>query len=863
MAINYETRTQAYIDVDSSFGTASVNLVDGNLSFNHTDWEFGGGPTAFSLSHVYAGANYNNNQFYTGLNTGNGYGWKTNFDQYLIGDTTGAIYIDASGRKHTFKNSNGTIYDDGGLGLQLTKVNDTGPCKIVTDLVGNTMHFSATGYLCRIDTIFGNSIFVRHNANGSIKEIENGDNVATFTYNSNNLLSSVSYTGASETLNFEYSNGYLTTIKKTIGSSVSIQAQFAYTDNRLSRIYGNDYTDTRVTYSNSKVSQISTCSKSQGTALSYTTFTYTSANEAYATNEQGVKFKYTIHNNGDIVKIEEVIGTALYEVFPDKYPDDKQITDFYLGTSKLDDIASLTRAGSIYLSFDNTSTNANHLTVDDIRATLQSFAKGNSTFDIFYNNKKDRIAGATAESYSFRNKSNGSVLFSYDMLSEITKVYDKNNSLAVTYTTKETFSSGGILAVTTQTLASGSSTDIKQTFTKYNGQTTYTIETDPDNRYNLRTDYGYDNYGNLLSTVKKDINGTLSGTVSSYTAFSSNGEHATSETNERGKTSYCTHELPYNVIKTITSPKNVKKSFNYDAFKEKLTSVSCSTDGKTFTNTINTSNNRMTSVTNATGTYTFAYDSNTGDLTQVTSSSGTVLYKNSFNYSTHTNTKTYHDNSTETTTYDKYGNVSSVTHGGKTASFTYQDKNGTLNSKAKVKTITDGFAGTTNTYAISPHEETQINVNDTSTSGKGSWIKKNYISGSKAISEYLVGGSNRVDTTNDRMLYYTESYDGFGKPISRLNISHNNTFTNTVSIEYEKDRFGRATERHIAAPGSYVTKNYTYADSGTRRVGLISKETSTYSNGNTESRSYTYDDNGNITKIAISGTDGSKTISYT
>ena len=164
MAINYETRTQAYIDVDSSFGTASVNLVDGNLSFNHTDWEFGGGPTAFSLSHVYAGANYNNNQFYTGLNTGNGYGWKTNFDQYLIGDTTGAIYIDASGRKHTFKNSNGTIYDDGGLGLKLTKVNSTSPCKIVTDLVGNTMHFSATGYLCRIDTIFGNSIFVRHNA---------------------------------------------------------------------------------------------------------------------------------------------------------------------------------------------------------------------------------------------------------------------------------------------------------------------------------------------------------------------------------------------------------------------------------------------------------------------------------------------------------------------------------------------------------------------------------------------------------------------------------------------------------------------------------------------------------------------------
>lgn len=869
MAINYEARTQAYIDVDSSFGTASVNLVDGNLSFNHTDWEFGGGPTAFSLSHVYAGANYNNNQFYTGLSTGNGYGWKTNFDQYLIGNTTGAIYIDASGRKHTFKNSNGTIYDDGGLGLKLTKVNGTGPCKIVTDLVGNTMHFSATGYLCRIDTIFGNSIFIRHNANGSIKEIENGDNVATFTYNSNNLLSSVSYTGASETLNFEYSNGYLTTIKKTIGSSVSIQAQFAYTDNRLSRIYGNDYTDTRVTYSSGKVNQISTCSKSQGTALSYTTFTYTSANEAYATNEQGVKFKYTIHNNGDIVKIEEVIGTALYEVYPDKNPDSKQITDFYLGTSKLDDIASLNRTGSAYVTFDNTSTTANHLTVDDIRATLQSFAKGYSTFDIFYNNKKDRIAGATAESYSFKNKSNSSVLFSTEMLSQKTIIKDNNSNDQYEIVTKEMFDSSQIRTESTKKNIANSSPvliDKEETCSTYTGLTKYVIRRGTDDLHYTKTIYTYDAFGNATKVQNQTIEKAsassaetiVNETVKTIT-YDSKGQYPIQTSN--GQNTTYENILPHNLVTKVTNPLDVVKNIEYDAFKEKLerihSTVSVPTSktnssNKLFENVFTYENQNIKTLNNGYSNYTFTYNSNTGDLESVKAQT-TPLVTMSTNYSENKSTRVYPNNTSlsETTLYNAYRKPSSISYNGKTATFTYKDKNGITNSKGRLVELNDTFSNQKTTFAEYDSKALKFTVEDISQDGnsdKRKFQKKNYSVGNNSYLEYTIG--------NETTTYNHTDYNSLVYPKQSMTIrSSYSSLSRSFTCSYIKDKYNRITKAGYLLPYPNQIEstgiNYTYAKQSGSNIELITGESNIYTGNLTTDRQYTYDSQGNITQVVF------------
>ena len=887
--IDQTVPSQAHSTYDlGKIGSVNVNLRDGSLTFSHTDLALNGGKTAFSLVHTYNSLMYNSDEYVSDIHTQTGHGWKTNYHQFLAGDNAYASYFDATGKEHRFATSNGKIYDTSGLGLYFEKEN----CKRLYDNNGNLMRFSPYGYLCCIKSNIGNELYVNYEETGTtttnvndtssivdslinkrIAYVKNGSDMAKFTY-TNNLLTRVSYlqNGSSSIayhLEFAYSGNNLTKISKKLSDGTeSIQAQFAYdTKGRLNKVYGNDYTHLKISYdTNGKVSKLSKCSDSTNAELSSIQIEYAS-NAAYVTNELGARYKYTIKSNGDVYKIEEVNdnNSVLCEVYPDKNPNSRSITTMLVGDIDLDTITQFVHPGHSTITFGQTQT-TNSLTVDDIRATLQSLAQSNGTFDFFYNNKKDRVCGLTTNACSLSNGSK-SASFSATMLSTKTTIKDVNGTAAIEIVAKETFDQNGIKTITSQKLSSSStSININESYTKYNGQTTYNIESDYDNTYKIRTDYTYDSFGNLLKTTKKDIyTNPLSGECYTSTAYSTNGEHATSETNERGKTTYFDYSMPYNALSSITSPKNVTKSFNYDPFKEYLSSVSCTTGGQTYTNNINSVKNRINSISNATGTYNFTYDTNTGDLTQVTSSSGTVLYKNSFNYSTHTNTKTYHDNSTETTTYDKYGNVSSVTHGGKTATFAYQDKNGTLNSKAKVKTITDGFAGTTNTYDKTETDGTKtiVEVKDTLTSDKGSWIKKNYISGSKAILEYLVGGSNRVDTTNDRMLYYTESYDGFGKPISRLNISHNNTFTHTVFVDYEKDRFNRTTERHIAAPGSYVTKNYTYADSSTRRVGLISKETSTYSNGNTESRSYTYDDNGNITKIAISGTDGSKTTTYT
>ena len=696
---------------------------------------------------------------------------------------------------------------------------------------------------------------------GKISQINNGDAVASFAYE-NDLLSSVSYTGLDEQLRFFYDDGRLVKISKFIGETESVQARFEYTGGRLSRVYGDDYAELSISYDDD--GRVTALSRSAGGAPQ-TTVEYGDG-FAVVTDELGMKYKYYLRNNGDLLRVDEIDtnGSKLYEVYPDKKTNGNSIVTTLVGSLDLTAVSQfIFPAHDPVLFSDNAADNS--FTEADIRATLRSLACGNSTFDFYYNNKKSRICGLSPDECRLSDGSTA-VAFSTGMLSTKTVIKDINGNAIVEFIAQEFFDDGGVKTITTQKiLSSGLSVVLGESYRKFNGELTYSIEKDFDNRYNIRTDYTYDAYGNLLSKTIKDNTGTLSGGYSCTAEYSSGGEHMTSQTGDRGQTYNFTYAMPNNVLKTISDPTNIVTTFNYDIFKERLSSVAGFINGQNYSNSITYVKNKVSSLTASCGTYTFTYNDETGDLETVTAPSGAILYNGSVNRSNRTQTKTYGNGKNETIAYDKYGNVISSTYNGKTANFTYCDKDGSVNVNAVLKTLTDGFAGTTNTYAVDENEQTQINVTDITTDGKGSWKKEKYLSGDKLITAYTIGGSGHIDTTNDKMLYYVENYDAFGKPTEKINISHNSTFTKTVSAEYEKDKLCRTIKRKTHVPSCSASTEYTYADSANKRVRYVSNEKSSFPNKASDERSYTYDINGNVTSVKIKDSENVlvKTISYT
>ncbi len=179
--VKQELPTDAKISFDlGKIGTATVNLRDGNLSFSHADWMFGGGKSAFSLIHTYTGVSGDTDEIFTDIHTQAGKGWKTNFHQYLAGNDKNASYTDASGTEHFFAESNGKIYDTSGLGLFLKPL---GNCKKLTDTNGNTMHFSPSGKLCCIESTVGNKLYIGYEDSG----LETSNNINDVFYGNDSL----------------------------------------------------------------------------------------------------------------------------------------------------------------------------------------------------------------------------------------------------------------------------------------------------------------------------------------------------------------------------------------------------------------------------------------------------------------------------------------------------------------------------------------------------------------------------------------------------------------------------------------------------------------------------------------------------
>ena len=886
--VNRELNTDAYQTFDiGSIGTASVNLRDGSLNFSRNNWSFGGGATAFNLMHIYKGASYDSDEIFSDIHTQAGKGWKTNFHQYLAGNNQNASYVDASGKAHFFDISNGKIYDTSGLGLFLGTV---ASCKKLSDVNGNEMHFSPQGKLCCINSALGNDLFIGYEASGlnnssnvnasdigdslantRIAYIQNGNYQATFSYQ-NDLLSSISYTGsehsADEVLKFTYIDGRLTKIHKEAqvdGSTVeSIQAQFAYTDGRLTGIYGDDYVGLEIVYTaDGKVQKVATCSYDgdNSTELTSVAFDYQNG-VTFVTDNMGLKFKYTLKQNGDIEKIEEVVSeSSLVEVYPDENSNDKIQNASYVGSIKLKDIIKMQNTQ------DNSVVEIDELTESDVISSLYSLYLNGTTIDFSFNGGRKKVCAIPKDKCKLLDANNNSVVLAQGVFKKESIVKDDSNNNIIKIKTEYSFETQGIKeTVTTYAILSSGDSEIKKdvTVTNYKG---LLVRSEKDD---LTTTYTYDSYGNVTST---QITGADGSVISTQASYSANGESQTSFTDERGKTTNYNYVLPHNVLQKLTYPSGGYEQYTYDAFKEKLTGISAKTasGASLLSQTVSSSKSRVSQAVCGNVTYTFTYN-NHGDLTEVKAVNGTnqrTVFSASYDRgnNSYKETISHAIGNGEERCFNKYGNLSYVKHDNQTANFSYQDKNGSFNSKARLKQIEDDFAGTKSVYAVSENERTQIDVTDELTDGRGSWKKEKYLSGDKSITAYTIGGATHIDTTNDKMLYYTENYDGMGKPIEKINISHNSTYSNTVSIEYTKDDLRRITKKERSIPEHGSETVYTYDDTSNAHTFAIKKEKYTDLKGATDERVYTYDNNGNITKIQITETlnndSNAATIDYT
>ena len=223
-------------------GTGSVNNHSGNLVWTRSDLGFDGSRMPVTIDFAYNTNDAANNSF------GMGYGWRSNFNQFLYqwdedGDgtiqTDEKFYIweDGDGTSHYFEynSEKGKIMETDGLEMVLTKKSSGDSKYILTDKNDNTWHFDSQGRLYKLENyqIDRSNITITYKDSTSklIDTVTDGaERKYKFTYNTDGLLTKISFTGTGTEeityVNYGYIGGDLTTVTYKDGEIVT----YAYTD---------------------------------------------------------------------------------------------------------------------------------------------------------------------------------------------------------------------------------------------------------------------------------------------------------------------------------------------------------------------------------------------------------------------------------------------------------------------------------------------------------------------------------------------------------------------------------------------------------------------------------------------------------
>ena len=302
-------------------GTGYVNNYCGNLVWVRPDMGIDGNRMPVTISHYY---NSDDSQ----LNTfGMGYGWRTNYNQlvYAYEDDQYYIWEDEDGTLHFFEfEETNTYADEDGLGLTLKIVNTTNAKYTITDAFDNIKYFDTKGRLIKIENCQSTSSCIQitytDDVNRFISTITDGaGRVYSFSYNSDDLLSRISYKGTGNTdiiyTDYLYTNNNLITIvdmdeeETTISYNghmlTSVQDVDGYKVTIECNLYESDYAPYRVT----KVQEYDGSVAGNYISLSYAN------NQTTLSDKLGNSMIMQFNNWGNAVSIQDDQGHAQYAVY--------------------------------------------------------------------------------------------------------------------------------------------------------------------------------------------------------------------------------------------------------------------------------------------------------------------------------------------------------------------------------------------------------------------------------------------------------------------------------------------------------------------------------------------------------------------
>lgn len=335
-------------------GTGYVNTYTGNLVWTREHMGFGGSLMPVSISHTYNAhdsvvpANSSTATVSSGNFFETGYGWRTNFNQYVYSWNNTFVWEDADGTDHFFYWDGNAYVDEDGSGRTLT-YNNNGKVDnfIITDKQGNRLYFDGYGRFRRIQNNqqASSSIYIEYwNSPGfRISTVTDGaGRVYEYTY-SGNFLSRISYYGTGEEelawVSFGYTDGNLTSITDMEGNI----STFTYSGHILTGVTedSEDVNSYRLSFGYNPVTsafqpqRVTSVAEFSGTAEGSTlTFTYED-NQTVLTDALENKQILQFNNFGNVLSVQDGEGHAQYADYARNKKDDSGKGNQLMLSSKL------------------------------------------------------------------------------------------------------------------------------------------------------------------------------------------------------------------------------------------------------------------------------------------------------------------------------------------------------------------------------------------------------------------------------------------------------------------------------------------------------------------------------------------------